>query len=230
MLKLRVDAHVGPTAPRRAAVGYSRRRGLSVAHELASRGVSMQRILIAGWGKAVTRRAASSSHANGEPARMGCGWAELFVQWPISQSVSQFNGQGPVGMIDGLAELPLRPEYYPAAAATMRVHLADDVSDGSELDDAPEPDVYADEPGGSFGDSDGGESNGGPEAADGWSSGSDTAEVAERGWWLDGEGHAGTRGREIEQEGVDEDEDEEAHELRLGLLAGADNDDDDAEP
>ena len=102
-LVVRIDAHCGPTAPSVVAAPYSRRRGRSVADELSSLGVPLERIEVVGWGKSVARRAASSNHPHAESARMGLGWAELFVRLPSSGHA---------------AEVPVRPNYYAFAAAS----------------------------------------------------------------------------------------------------------------
>ena len=202
---VRIDAHCGVTAPCALAPSYSRRRGLSVAMELASCGISLQRVHICGWGKQLARRAARSSHANGAPARMGCGWAELFAQWPGDDSRDA----------EGLVELPLRPDYYPSlrrSGRTPRLQCADDVSDGS---DGGPSDLDPRDAAAQSGE-EGYSTDGGPEAADGWSSGSD----------------AGGDGRLRRGEGGDPDphgvsSDEEELLLRRGLLDEQDDDDDD---
>ncbi|EOD15955.1 hypothetical protein EMIHUDRAFT_210901 [Emiliania huxleyi CCMP1516] len=74
-LRLRVDAH----APPAVALRYARLRGASVARELDSLGLSLDRIDVASWGLSVTAAAAASAHPNGDSARAGCGWAEIFV-------------------------------------------------------------------------------------------------------------------------------------------------------
>ncbi|KAL1527711.1 hypothetical protein AB1Y20_009096 [Prymnesium parvum] len=118
----RVDAHCGPTAPSQLARSYSRRRGLSVAEELRARGVDLHRVTVAGWGKSIARHAAASTHANGAQARMGYGWAEIFVYFRGNSSL----------------EFPVRPEYYELRsprADPVVVLSADEVSDGSDFDD-----------------------------------------------------------------------------------------------
>ncbi|EOD11237.1 hypothetical protein EMIHUDRAFT_248030 [Emiliania huxleyi CCMP1516] len=66
-------------APPAVALRYARLRGASVARELDSLGLSLDRIDVASWGLSVTAAAAASAHPNGDSARAGCGWAEIFV-------------------------------------------------------------------------------------------------------------------------------------------------------
>jgi hypothetical protein len=53
---------------------------------------------VRGWGKRLTRRAARSEHPNGDAARAGYGWGEIFLS------------------VHGM-ELPARPEYYRSGVA-----------------------------------------------------------------------------------------------------------------
>ena len=203
-LRARIDAHCGITAPRVLAGVYSRKRGLSVAAELAACGVSMRRVAIAGWGKTLARRAAGSAHPNGDPARMGCGWAEVFVHWPAEDVCDLCDCETAGGL-----ELPTRPGYYTPARGGRprlpRVQCADDVSDGSE---GSGDDDHGD--GGALRDGGGGQEEGdeeedsGPDAAEGGSTSGSEDEAGGQG------------GSEAE---------EEEAQLRRGLLA----DDDDEE-
>ena len=127
---------------------------------------SLRRIKVCGWGRQLARHAARSSHPHGAPARMGCGWAELFACWPVGDAPDPAAAD---------VELPVRPDFYAAvglsslgiaARVTMpRVQCADDLSDGSEVG---ESEWEAESEGEEGLDS-------GPEAADGGSSGEEHA-------------------------------------------------------
>ena len=217
-LRVRIDAHCGPTAPRALARVYSRKRGLRVAAELAAGGVSMGRIEIAGWGKALARRAARSRHPCCEPARMGCGWAEVYVLWPAEGSREAM-------------EMPTRADVYQharvaatggsGARAMPRAQPADEMSDGSEAsetDGAAEEDDEDDE-------DDEAEDERGPGAADAFSLGSlsDGEEHADR--VVDLADHLSAAAQQ-QAEAVQNEEDET--QLRRGLLASDEDEDSEA--
>jgi hypothetical protein len=91
-----IEAHVGPTAPRSIAISYSISRAANVAAALVwDHNIAVSRLRVRAWGKLLTKRAAKSAHPNGDAARAGYGWGEVFL------------------MVDGL-ELPRRPDYYRA--------------------------------------------------------------------------------------------------------------------
>ena len=133
---------------------------------------------------------------------MGCGWAELYVTWPAEE------GTDAEGGIEGVIELPTRPDYYSeyglAAMAkgrcswAPRVQVADDVSDGSDGGDLDDDHDDHGEGGALGGGSDDDDADSGPDAADG-----DSTSASEDG----GGGHDG------------DELDEEEAQLRRGLLA-----------
>mmetsp|Transcript_13387 Transcript_13387/g.28844 ORF Transcript_13387/g.28844 Transcript_13387/m.28844 type:complete len:744 (+) Transcript_13387:297-2528(+) len=122
LLTLRVDAHCGPTAPTVVARNHSRRRGLAVAEALAAHGVCMERVAVVAWGKALCRRAAASDHPHSGSARLGCGWAELFVILPVADA----DGAEPREI-----ELPQRPDFYQGVTQPCTLQ-ASTISDGSD--------------------------------------------------------------------------------------------------
>ena len=141
-LLLRVDAHCGPTTPPLVARCYSRRRGLAVAEELARHGVSFERVQVVGWGKSLAHAAAAAADQTGIQARIGVGWAELFVGWPEATVAPRPDARCEWAprlqqkQIGAETEMPTRPAYY--AAATARPPLigqADTMSDGSAYSD-----------------------------------------------------------------------------------------------
>ena len=93
-----IDAHLGPTAPSGVSKSYSAMRGATVAAVLVwQHNIDCHRLAVRAWGKRLTRRAMRSEHPNGDAARAGCGWAEVFLEL-------------------GGVELPRRPDYYEGAS------------------------------------------------------------------------------------------------------------------
>ena len=136
-VRVHIDAHVGPTAPRALAGVYSRRRGLSVATELMACGVAPGRLSLCGWGKLLVRRAACSSHPNSAPARMGYGWAELFARWPATAAV------GEAAMREVAEEVGIAEAAAKTAAASEAVAVARGVAAAAAVTAEPGPPATA---------------------------------------------------------------------------------------
>tara|TARA_B110001452_G_scaffold235258_1_gene213961 strand:- start:50 stop:1000 length:951 start_codon:yes stop_codon:yes gene_type:complete len=142
-----IDAHLGPTAPSGVSKSYSAMRGATVAAVLVwQHNIDCHRLAVRAWGKRLTRRAMRSEHPNGDAARAGYGWAEVFVEL-------------------GDVELPRRPDYYEGAsdkcicelrgaelaprvseaAAALRGRLAGTTGRGVAAARLPSPGVAGDE-------------------------------------------------------------------------------------
>ena len=89
-----IETHVGFGAPPGVAISHCVARGAVIAAFLVwYHNIEVERISVRAWGKHVTKYARRSTHPNGDCARGGCGWGELFVE---------LNG----------TTMPCRPDYY----------------------------------------------------------------------------------------------------------------------
>ena len=89
-----IDTHIGAGAPADVAVSHCVNRGAIIAAILVwHHQIAIERLIVRAWGKRLIKHARRSSHPNGDCARSGYGWGELFLRF------------------DG-SEMPPRPDYY----------------------------------------------------------------------------------------------------------------------
>ena len=89
-----IETHVGIGAPPHVAASYCVHRGAVIAALLVwYHNIAVERLTVRAWGKRITKHARRSTHPNGNCARAGYGWGEIFV------------------VLDGTL-MPCRPDYY----------------------------------------------------------------------------------------------------------------------